>query len=235
MSPCLSYQKRKLTESGNRKSSVARLREDLAAEAAGPPAHLTRTERILENGGDSVAPPARPLPKAHISLLPKKPVLANEGRVRRSINEDVTPVSDEDLDGVADETRHGKATAPDSGAEAEVTADESGDTGPEDHRSPSPAPQGASRTVGGHLRGRASGNVPNFGDTAIHHPVTPALMGRVVLYDNRAPDAVPIFAVKQPVAADLKSVLSSLATKFSPVRSKSFVNFKISAHALCRV
>jgi hypothetical protein len=45
-------------------------------------------------------------------------------------------------------------------------------------------------------------------------------MGRVVLYDSRAANAVPVFAVKQPVAPDLKSVLSSLALKFSPIRSK---------------
>jgi hypothetical protein len=205
----------------DRKSSVTRLREDLAAEAAGPPAHLTRTERILENGGDPIAPPARLRPKTIFSLLPNKPVLANQGRVRRSVNEDATAVSDEDVNGgVAEETGHGETTAPDSGAEAEVTADESGDTGPEDRGSPSPAPQGASRTVGGHLRGRASGNAPNFGDAAVDGPVIPPLIGRVILYDNRAPDAVPVFAIKQPVATDLKSVLSSLAMKFSPVRSK---------------
>jgi hypothetical protein len=44
-------------------------------------------------------------------------------------------------------------------------------------------------------------------------------MGHILLYDNRAATAVPIFMVKQPVVADLKSVLSTLALKFSPVQS----------------
>jgi hypothetical protein len=70
------------------------------------------------------------------------------------------------------------------------------------------------------LRGRAHGNAPNVSDTAAaRDPMTPPLMGRVLLYDNRAATAVPIFVVKQPVVADLKSVLSMLALKFSPVRS----------------
>ena len=196
---------------------------------------------MLEDGGDSVAPPACPPPTADVSLLPNKPALANLGRVRRSANDNDAFASDEE-DSVnedkavegngpsranaradqADHADHADA-AQDSGDQAEVTADESGDTGGEDHRSPSPAPQGASRTAGGHSRGRAQGNAFNFGDTAAaRDPVTPPLMGRVLLYDNRAANAVPIFAVKQPVVADLKSVLSTLALKFSPVRSMCF-------------
>jgi hypothetical protein len=52
------------------------------------------------------------------------------------------------------------------------------------------------------------------------------VMGRVVLYDSRASNAEPVFAVKQPVAPDLKSVLSSLASKFSPIRSQ----FSVRSH-----
>ena len=78
---------------------------------------------------------------------------------------------------------------------------------------------GASRTEGGQFRGRAAGNAFTFGDTMALDTISP-LMGRIVLYDSRATNAVPVFAVKQPVAPDLKSVLSSLALKFSPIRSQ---------------
>jgi hypothetical protein len=196
---------------------------------------------MLEDGGDSVAPPARPRPTAAVSLLLNKPALANLGCVRRSAdNHDAFVSNDEDsVDENEANERNGPSTvsaradqadqadhanaAQDSGDQAEVTADESGNTGGEDRRSPSPAPQGASRTAGGHLRGRAHGNAFNFSDNAAaHDPVTLPLMGHVLLYDDRAANAVPIFAVKQPVVADLKSVLSTLAMKFSPVRSMHF-------------
>jgi hypothetical protein len=167
-------------------------------------------------------------------LLPKKPVLASSARVRRSTNEDHTASSDDredSIDGAAESDGHSEmnrstdrakkshGSAPESGDQAEVTADESGSTGGEDHRSPSPAPQGASRTQGGHFRGQANGNASTFADNATREPVMPPLMGRVVLYDNQAADAVPIFAVKQPVANELGLVLSALASKYSPVRS----------------
>jgi hypothetical protein len=93
------------------------------------------------------------------------------------------------------------------------------DKSAEDRCSPSPALHGASCTDGGQFRGCAAGNAFTFGDTTTLDPISP-LMGCIVLYDSRAANAVPVFAVKQPVASDLKSVLSSLVSKFSPIRSK---------------
>jgi hypothetical protein len=174
-----------------------------------------------------------------VSLLPKKPLLANSARVRRSADEGDAVASDVDGDSVngckadeedgniktntsANHASQDAAAADDSAELAEVTADE-GAIGQDHRRSPSPAPQGASRTVGGHFHGRANGNAPSFGDTSALDPLCP-LMGRVVLYNSRASNAVPVFAVKQPVAPDLKSVLSTLASKFSPIRSEFFVS-----------
>ena len=169
-----------------------------------------------------------------MSLLPTKPLLANSAHVRRSTDEGDAVASDEDRDSVDgcktdEEDRNVKAdtsadrdeAADDSAELADVTADESA-SGQDDRRSPSPAPQGASRTEGGRFRGRANGNVLSFGDAPAVDALCP-LMGRVVLYDSRASNAEPVFAVKQPVAPDLKLVLSSLALKFSPIRSESFV------------
>jgi hypothetical protein len=188
------------------------------------------TERILEDSGDPVAPPARPHPKARVSLLPVKPVLANFARVRRSVDEVDAALSDGEGNSVdeaeADEEadrradQGGRDQAADDPS-VDVTADDSA-VEQEDHRSPSPTLQGASRTDGGRIRGRAAGNAFTFGETTTVDPIVP-LMGRVVLYDSRAANAVPVFAVKQPVAPDLKSVLSSLASKFSPIRSESAI------------
>ena len=172
-----------------------------------------------------------------MSLLPNKPALANSARVRRSADEGDAAASDELGDSVdeaeiseesndvkadasADRANQDEAAADDSADPADVTADKSA-IGQEDRHSPSPALQGASRTEGGWFRGRATGNAFKFGDTTVLDPSCP-LMGRVVLYDSQAANAVPVFAVKQPVAPDLKSVLSSLASKFSPIRSESF-------------
>jgi hypothetical protein len=180
-----------------------------------------------------------------VSLLPNKPSLANSARVRRSADEGDAVASDEDRDSVDgyktdEEDRNVKAdtsadtsadrddaAANDSAELADVTADESA-SGREDRHSPSPAPQGASCTEGGRFRGRANGNAFSFGDTPAVDALCP-LMGRVVLYDSHASNAEPVFAVKQPVAPDLKSVLSSLASKFSPIRSEFFV----SSHSCC--
>ena len=107
--------------------------------------------------------------------------------------------------------------APDSG---DGTADEGVDTGQEDHHSPSPAPQGASRTTGGVFRGHARGNAFKPGDAVLDDLMPLPLMGRIVLYDKSAANAEPLCVTRQPVAADLKSVLSSLAEKFSPIRSR---------------
>ena len=80
------------------------------------------TERILEDSGDSVAPPARPRPKARVSLLPVKPVLANFARVRRSADEVGAAASD----GEGNSVDEGEADKEDRDLESDTSADRPG-------------------------------------------------------------------------------------------------------------
>lgn len=179
-----------------------------------------------------MAPPPRPRPTANVSLLPNKPVLANPVRARRAPDEHDVAVSD-DHGNSSDEVQDTKAKkgvhragghAAHRAEPADITADDSG-TGEEDCRTPSPGLQGASRTEGGHFRGRASGNAPAFGDTAQDTglDLVSPLMGHIVLYDSHAVNGAPLFFVSQPVAHDLKSILPALSSKYSPIRSMSLV------------
>jgi hypothetical protein len=190
------------------------------------------SERVLENSGDSVAPPPRPRPTANVSLLPDKPVLVNRVRARRALDEHDAAASD-DHGNSSDEVQDTKAKKGVHRAgghdthhadPADITADESG-TGEEDRRTPSPGLQGASRTEGGHFRGRASGNAPAFGDTTQDTglDLVSPLMGHVVLYNSQAVNGAPLFFVSQPVAPNLKSILPALSSKYSPIRSMSSV------------
>ena len=66
------------------------------------------TEKVLEEGGDSIAPPARPQPTRRMSLLPDKPAnLKGFSRVRRGTKQDNRPLDNatESEDGV-DEPPH---------------------------------------------------------------------------------------------------------------------------------
>jgi hypothetical protein len=88
-------------------------------------------------------------------------------------------------------------------------------------RTPSPKPHGASRIDGGIIRGRANGNVFNFGDVDmdhVSHQTRPKVVGRVLVYDDRKSDE-PSFSIKQEVTDDLKEILTCLGDKHSPVRS----------------
>ena len=85
---------------------------------------------------------------------------------------------------------------------------------------PSPKPQGASRTDGGIICGHANGNVFNFGDVEDHvlDQTRPKVVGRVLVYDDRKSDE-PCFSVRQEVTDNLKEILTCLSDKHSPVRS----------------
>ena len=91
-------------------------------------------------------------------------------------------------------------------------------------RTPSPDLQGASRTTGGVLRGRAAGNVLNIADTASIFTATDhgqAITGRVLVYENKT-DNEPAFTMKHLVTSDLRPILTRLAEKHPPIRSKPF-------------
>jgi hypothetical protein len=94
--------------------------------------------------------------------------------------------------------------------------------------SPSFKLQGASRTTGGVIRGRAYGNVFNFADS--HDlgvdPAAP-VVGRVHLYDSRIDPAhtKPRAAFKLQITTSLGTVLSKLAEKDSPVRHGLLINY----------
>jgi hypothetical protein len=90
-----------------------------------------------------------------------------------------------------------------------------------------PQLHGSSRVTGGILRGRALGNVLNAADfedtTEVLHPVT----GKVLIYcsnDDPANLSIqnmkPTTFVKHLVTPSFKPVLSKVADKYSPIRSK---------------
>lgn len=95
--------------------------------------------------------------------------------------------------------------------------------------SPAHTLQGASRTTGGLLRGHALGNTANLADfhdiePISFMPVQPA-PGRVRVYQSR--DATkPAMTLRHEVTSTLHPVLSTLAGRYSPVRSKYFFFFK---------
>jgi hypothetical protein len=86
---------------------------------------------------------------------------------------------------------------------------------------PRNALQGASRTTGGVLRGRAYGNVFNRadGDEEIH--VRPR-KGKVLVYQSPRDPIThkPDMSITSDVTPRLKPILKTLARGYSPVRSK---------------
>ncbi|KAF8233142.1 hypothetical protein L208DRAFT_1218326, partial [Tricholoma matsutake] len=80
--------------------------------------------------------------------------------------------------------------------------------------------QGASRTTGGVIRGRAYGNVFNLADSHdLETDAAASVMGKVYLYDSCVDPATtkPKSAFKLKVMTSLGVVLSKLAEKDSPV------------------
>lgn len=141
------------------------------------------------------------------------------------------PEGAEDADENGADVEEDNAEDNDTAATAVATAVDHEDTAAPDHvhhhRTPSPKPQGASRTEGGILRGRAKGNVFNFGD-ADEDPVPQAprakVVGRVLVYEHGGAGAEPRFSMKQEVTSSLESVLVQLGDMHSPVRSKSSIS-----------
>lgn len=88
--------------------------------------------------------------------------------------------------------------------------------------------QGASRTTGGILRGRAAGNAFNFADAPDFAPpsMTP-VMGKLHLYSSRVNpmSAPPDMSLNHEVSPTLAPILQDLGERFSPVRSELLVNY----------
>lgn len=96
--------------------------------------------------------------------------------------------------------------------------------------SPSRNLQGASRTSGGIIRGRAFGNVFNFADTSdlqMDLDITLAIPGKVYLYESVSDSVTldptkvkPKRIIKTDVSRTLEPVLTKLSRKYSPIRSE---------------
>lgn len=105
-------------------------------------------------------------------------------------------------------------------------------------RSPNNSPkrlQGASRTTGGILRGRAHGNVFNFADARDVLDQDPqhvmASRGRVYIYTSPLnpttldPEQMkPMATVKVTTSQTITPMLQQVTRRFSPVRSKYSLN-----------
>ena len=87
--------------------------------------------------------------------------------------------------------------------------------------------QGASRTTGGILRGRAFGNNPNIGDLVDQDDSLIPLIGKIYLYitadDPIAWDLTAMkhrLVIKHQVISSLAKILTEIGDRHSPVRSK---------------
>ncbi|TDL14363.1 hypothetical protein BD410DRAFT_833097 [Rickenella mellea] len=282
----------------SKKSSVQRLGEDMAADQAGEPAHMTRTERILENSGIPVAPPERPRDAS--STIPPPPPRVLSGRVRleeaesdesdggapknvglkkteaktEATTEGATELTSEseseeeedsqarNQDDNASSTSEGeveiiakddeeKGGVPDNNMDVDVdkgkdnnervTDIQDPNTTPrklfpvapvvERGRSPSPKKSfveyrenlsmspvlmhGSSRAAGGHLRGRAQGNVFNFADKDEFENVTipQKVNGMVQLFVSRNPNAEHHGVIMHETIDQLPPILEKLMRK----------------------
>ena len=81
--------------------------------------------------------------------------------------------------------------------------------------------QGASRMTGGVLRGRAYGNIFNHADGEDEIRLEPR-KGKVLVYHLPRDPTIhkPDMSITSEVTSQLKPVLTTLARKYSPVRSK---------------
>ena len=81
--------------------------------------------------------------------------------------------------------------------------------------------QGASRTTGGILHGRALGNVYNLADNTDFDQQPGRIMGKVHIYTNHGnpDDSHPHMSLKHEVTGTLAPVLEKLGTQYSPVKS----------------
>lgn len=93
--------------------------------------------------------------------------------------------------------------------------------------------QGASRTTGGVLRGRAYGNVFNHADVEDERHVGPR-KGKVLVYQSPKDPMIhkADMSITLEVTSQLKPVLKSLAQKYSPVQSKRYFYFYLDDHLI---
>ena len=105
--------------------------------------------------------------------------------------------------------------------------------------------QGASRTIGGHFRGKATGNAPNMSDKCGYFLLNiyyvphfcslldqmevdhsrDKIRGKVLLFTTRSTGAEPTMSMVQDIGSQLSPVLEKLAGRYSPIRSKSNMLF----------
>ena len=102
--------------------------------------------------------------------------------------------------------------------------------------------QGASRTTGGIIHGRAQGNVYNFADDLNFDQKLGWMKGRVLVYTG-SNDSHPEMTMKHEVTRTLAPVLESLAGKYSPIKSvyrnfifsfETYMGFRGQSIYLCR-
>ena len=106
--------------------------------------------------------------------------------------------------------------------------------------------QGASRTTGGFVRGRAHGNVYNFGDSMNVNQQLGRVKGKVHVYTEHGnPDNVdPFMSLRHEVTPSLGTVLKKLGKQYSPVKSQYIItifiylfkylkNFRAKSTCLC--
>lgn len=84
--------------------------------------------------------------------------------------------------------------------------------------------QGASRTIGGHFRGKALGNVFNAGDAKDVMEGDTAMVGKLKVFrageDPSTTKPQMTMKVKVKVGDNLAPVLGQLAKLYSPIKSK---------------
>lgn len=94
----------------------------------------------------------------------------------------------------------------------------------------SPPRYGASRTVGGIIRGRAYGNVPNHADekyTSDETGLLPTPLGKLNLFITHMDPKTnnPYMSLKYPMGSTLEPILTKIARSYSPIRSMLFYFF----------
>ena len=84
-------------------------------------------------------------------------------------------------------------------------------------------PHGSSRTTGGFIRGRATGNNYNWGDAEdVMHPVdwNGPTYGKVLLFTDRKKGSSPHMTFTTEASSELPVVLKEMSGKFSPIERK---------------
>lgn len=85
--------------------------------------------------------------------------------------------------------------------------------------------QGASRTTGGTIRGKALGNVFNIGDSEDALDIGLVSVGRVKFFklkDNPS-TANPSMSLKVKIGGDMASMLGQISKRYSPIESEFFI------------